>query len=206
MATRKPAVTRRRAPQSQNARKSGASATVAKPELEQKHLEHLHALKGQRGVALADAHDEALAATATLAAITEEAGAFFAERGLLDSRGRPRLGAHMYLRAHSKLMKSLDALGLTPMSQSALGIRIAQIDALGHKQVKPVRTRSRAVEVAGLLQQFGVLPTGSAEPVDADVIEDVTPTEEPEPEPDPTPPKLSEEARRSLGVRHIFDR
>jgi hypothetical protein len=111
-------------------------------------------------------------------------------------------------RRYKNVLKSLGDLGLTATSAQSLGLMQAREMQARREtmQVKPVRTRERAVEVSRLLSEFGVIPPAEA-PVDATVVEDA----EPEPEPDTdyggdTPPPLPESDARDLGVRSIFDR
>jgi hypothetical protein len=105
-----------------------------------------------------------------------------------------------------KLVASMFAeAGLTPTAAQRIGLMGAKEMEARVKTVKPVRTAERAREVANLLDQFGVLPAGSIEPVDAEVVEGDS-TEPAEPDTEPEPPPLPEAARRDLGVRSIFDR
>lgn len=89
-----------------------------------------------------------------------------------------------------------DKLALNPDARARLGLAVAKTKAV---EVTPVRTVERARKVANLLDQFGVLPPGAIEPVDADVVEDAEFS-------DDTPEPLPEAALRDLNVPHIFDK
>jgi hypothetical protein len=89
-----------------------------------------------------------------------------------------------------------DSLALNPESRARLGLAVARTKAV---EVTPVRTVERARKVANLLDQFGVLPPGSIEPVDADVVEDAEFS-------DDTPEPLPEAALADLNVRSLFDK
>jgi hypothetical protein len=55
---------------------------------------------------------------------------FLSLRGLLDSKGRPRPASKLLSEAHGALLKHLDALGLTPMAASRLGLDLTRAKAV----------------------------------------------------------------------------
>jgi hypothetical protein len=69
--------------------------------------------------------------------------AWLEDRGLLDSKGRPRPSTRLLADAHSALLLHLQALGMTPISAARLGLDLTRQIDLATELVRAQRNGSR---------------------------------------------------------------
>lgn len=79
----------------------------------------------------------------------------------------------VHLRRGKLVMEMLSEMGLTPVSQSHLGLRSAKQMEATRAVFKPVRTSDRARAVAALLQGIGVVAAPRPDVIEAEVVPDV---------------------------------
>lgn len=64
-------------------------------------------------------------------------------RGMIDSRGRPRGAARLYLESFKAVMAGLAALGATPASRAGMAGSIAQLKGRADAEAAQARMRAR---------------------------------------------------------------